>query len=104
MTRSNAFNSDARRDFVVSSADGTLTFRMRKTPAGLLVQRERRVSRQRVHLFQSAVFKDSKPFERWLDADNARFDFPIVYTSVRREGANLLDSYGRLLVVDEDPR
>lgn len=61
------------------------------------MQRERHRSDRGAKLLQSALFAEADPFARWLDADGVRFEYPVVYSAVKREGSAMLDSYGRLL-------
>ena len=72
-----------------------LLYRLRSTKAGLWVQRERRQLDSRARLVQSAVFEDATAFTRWCDADTARFDYPVVFTSLQREGQFLLREHER---------
>jgi hypothetical protein len=41
---------------------------------------------------QSALFKSAESFVHWCDADHVRFDYPLVYVSLKRDGCNVLQS------------
>lgn len=73
----------------VASDDGVLEYHLSGCTAGLFVERiEQRAAKARVS--QSAIFKDTTAFERWCDADVARFDYPLVYVNLRRNGDRVL--------------
>lgn len=86
------------------SHDGAVCFRLRATPAGLWVQRDRRHAETRARLVQSVVFADRAGFVRWCEADSIRFDYPVVFQEVRRAGSALLDSHGRTPARDHSGR
>lgn len=91
---------DQTNAVIVQSDDGAVRFRLQSTPHGLLVQRERRRQDQGAHLVQSVVFSDAAGFSRWAEADSVRFDYPIVFSTVRREAGALLETHGHA----KDPR
>ena len=82
--------SDATGGIVVASDDGALSYRLRRTRLGLFVQRERRHPKAGALLVHTAVFKDPASFLRWCDADVVRFEYPLVFSTIRREGGTLL--------------
>jgi len=86
-------SADGAPAFVVRSDDGDVCFRLCPTRHGLWVQRERRRSESRARLVQSTVFGDAAGFMRWCDADSVRFDYPIVFSILRREGNAILDAH-----------
>ena len=85
----------ADRPVVVQSDDGSVRVWLRMTRFGLWVRRERRRADEHARLVQSVVFPNSHGFERWCDSDSIRFDYPIVSTTVKREGGALLDEHER---------
>jgi hypothetical protein len=38
----------------------------------------------------STLFRDESSFTRWCEADSTRFDYPLVYVNLKREGEALL--------------
>ncbi len=78
-----------RGGVVVRSDDGVIEFRLEACDAGLYVERaEERDHRGRV--VQSTIFSDAATFRRWCDADMIRFEYPVVYMSLKRNGDNVL--------------
>lgn len=71
---------DAR---TVRSSDGALVVIMQRTPHGMFVERViQRPGMSRV--VQDVVFGTADQFRRWCDADQARFDYPLLYASLAR--------------------
>ncbi|CAG1017430.1 hypothetical protein BURC_02080 [Burkholderiaceae bacterium] len=69
----------------LNSDDGAIEYRLTPTSSGLLVERvQRRMGSRRIVL--STLFADGDSFERWCDADSIRFECPLVYTSLKRDG------------------
>ena len=97
MKKSTTTSSDgaAEEPVVVQSDDGFVRVWLRITRFGLWVRRERRRADEHARLVQSVVFPDSHGFERWCDSDSVRFDYPIVSSTVKREGGALLDEHER---------
>ena len=95
MKNSTTASSDnvADRPVVVQSDDGFVRIWLRMTRFGLWVRRERRRADEHARLVQSVVFRDTQGFERWCDSDSIRFDYPIVSSTVKREGGALLDEH-----------
>ena len=85
----------ADQPVVVQSDDGSVRVWLRMTRFGLWVRRERRRAAERARLVQSVVFRDTQGFERWCDSDSIRFDYPIISSTVKREGGALLDEHER---------
>lgn len=83
----------ADRSVVVQSDDGAVKVWLRITRFGLWVRRERQRIEEHARLVQSVVFSDNQGFERWCDSDSIRFDYPIVSSTVKREGGALLDEH-----------
>jgi hypothetical protein len=67
----------------VHSDDGALVVTMQCTPDGMFVERTiQRPGMSRV--VQAVIFGTAEQFRRWCDADQARFDYPLVYASLAR--------------------
>lgn len=75
----------ASMDRRFSSGDGSLSFVVKPTPAGLYIERLQRRSLGS-RLTQSMVFDDVDWFIRWCEADPMRFDHPVLYQQLRRQG------------------
>jgi hypothetical protein len=87
-------SADADKDgIVLRSDDGRLFYWLRATHAGLWVQRDRLRQDSRARLVQSHVFRSGAAFARWCDADTVRFDYPVVFTRLQREGSALLSRH-----------
>jgi len=73
-----------RRDArTVRSDDGALVVSMQWTPEGMFVERTiQRPGMSRV--VQDVVFGTADQFRRWCDADQARFDYPLLYANLAR--------------------
>lgn len=87
---SSAACESARDGVVLRSDDGRLFYWLRATRAGLWVQRDRRRLDSRARLVQSHLFETPTAFARWCDADSVRFDYPVIFTRLHREGHALL--------------
>lgn len=69
----------------IRSEDGSVRFTLAPTPTGVFVERvQLRGSAARI--VQSALFTDDQSFLRWCDADSVKFDHPLVYVSLLRDG------------------
>lgn len=87
-------SADADKDgIVLRSEDGRLFYWLRATHAGLWVQRDRRRQDSRARLVQSHTFCTDAAFARWCDADTVRFDYPIIFVKLQREGRALLKGH-----------
>ncbi len=70
------------------STDGVLAFTVRWAACGLFVERVlQRPKAARV--VQATVFDTPPSFQRWCDADPARFEYPLLYSKLRRDAAEL---------------
>lgn len=72
-----------------------MTFMLRRTPRGVCVQRQRSRHDKRSKVMLTNVFVRAALFKRWIDSDSVRFDYPFVYSEVRRRGVALLDLHER---------
>jgi hypothetical protein len=69
----------------LASKDARVTFALRATALGLLIERtQRQVVGTR--LVQVIVFVDLPAFERWCHSEPIRFEEPMLYVQLRREG------------------
>jgi hypothetical protein len=75
----------------VRSDDGRVSFTLAPTPSGVFVQRLQ-LREGTACVIQSALFSDGRSFQRWCDADSVRFDYPLVYMSLKRNGDALFDT------------
>lgn len=73
----------------LASKDNSIAFSLRATGVGLLIER---TQRQPVgsRLVQTMVFADPTTFERWCASEPIRFDDPVLYDQLRREGHEAL--------------
>lgn len=77
----------------VSSPDGAVTFILKRTKAGVHVERRHEVkgpSQQRFASIQ-ALFTTEEEFERFCEADTVRFDYPLTHEQLRREFNGLIE-------------
>lgn len=82
-------SSRGRAERKVSSPDGRLSFLLRRTARGVHVDRQYQVDIRRTSY--AAVFPDRQQFERFLDLDELRFQYALVYTEVRRAFDELIE-------------
>jgi hypothetical protein len=73
------------------SAGTSVMFELRTTSTGLLVERtqSRAVG---ARLVQTLLFTDLREFERWCASEPTRFDDPIRFSQLRRDGHEALRS------------
>jgi hypothetical protein len=86
-----ATSADAPDGVVVRSDDGAIAYKLRRTGMGVVVVRERRQAAAKARLTQTAIFREANGFMRWCEADSIRFDYPLVFSAVRREGSALFE-------------
>ena len=77
------------RSCTVSSDDGSVRFTLAQTPSGLFVERVKLRS-GKARIVQSTLFLDDKSFQRWCEADPVKFEYPLLYMCLRRDGDALL--------------
>ncbi len=73
----------------LASKDATIVFTLRATAVGLLIERTQRHA-VGARLVQAMVFADQPAFDRWCDAEPMRFEDPMLYDRLRREGHEAL--------------
>lgn len=71
------------------SDDGVLEYRLTSCNTGLFVERVEQRERQ-ARVVQSTIFTDATAFARWCDADAVRFDYPMLYISLKRNADRVL--------------
>jgi len=76
---------------VLASNDASIEFSLRSTAAGLVLERTQQ-HRAGACLVQTMVFQDEGRFERWCASEPVRFDEPVLYDQLRREGH---EAFGR---------
>lgn len=70
------------------STDGVLAVTMRWTACGLFVERVlQRPKAARV--VQATMFDTPGSFQRWCDADAARFEYPLLHSKLTRGASDL---------------
>lgn len=78
------------RGRVLASADGSLAFVVQAARSGLLIERMHCPS-DGPRTAQAMVFYSVAEFDRWCSVDPARFDDPILFARLCREGHEALD-------------
>lgn len=73
----------------LKSQDGTIGFVLRASLNGLLVERTQRQTFG-TRLVQCMVFGNQATFDRWCDSEPMRFEDPVLYNQLRREGHDAL--------------
>jgi hypothetical protein len=71
------------------SKNASVTFTLRATAFGLLVERTQRPV-VGTRLVQVMIFVDLPAFDRWCHSEPMRFDDPVLYVQLRREGYGAL--------------
>lgn len=84
---------DSQGALIVSSDDGAVSYRLIRTRFGLCVERARQHQHGNARLVHTANFGDTDRFLKWCDSDSVRFDYPIVSSTIRREGGTLLERH-----------
>lgn len=70
------------------SEDGAIEFTLGRTQHGVIVERiSMRGDAARVA--QTVLFTDGDSFERWCDTDVTRFEHPMLYVHLKRDGGAL---------------
>lgn len=78
-------SADGEAAIRLRTEDGAVTFVLRPATCGLVVERTQRRPLGACFM-QSLLFTDRVGFDRWCEADTIRFDEPVVYDRLRREG------------------
>lgn len=81
-----------RRDVrTVRSDDGLVAVRMQRTQSGVSVERVTQRSNT-ARAVQVIAFANPISFHRWCEADVARFDYPLLYSTLKRDADELFAS------------
>ena len=75
---------------LLRTEDGAIAFVLRSAASGLTVERTQRRPLGAC-LVQTLLFTGREAFARWCEADTVRFDEPVLYDRLRREGDVLID-------------
>jgi hypothetical protein len=75
----------AAGDTVLTTCDGSVTFLMRATNYGLLMERTQRQD-VCMRLVQTMVFGDVKSFDQWCAVEPLRFEDGLLFSKLVREG------------------
>ena len=75
----------AAGDTLLTNGDGTVTFLLRATSYGLLMERTQRQG-SGMRLVQTMVFDDVKSFDLWCAVEPLRFDDGLLFSKLGREG------------------
>lgn len=67
-----------------------LTFKLRQTAEGLLVERSQRQTSTDC-IVQTLLFSEARDFDRWCAAEPSRFETPLLYEQLCRRGHDFLD-------------
>ena len=76
----------------LDSADGAVTFDLRRRPSGVVMTRTRRQTRhqcvvQQIHLSEEASLI------RWCEGDQLRFVYPLLFANLKRSGSALFQEF-----------
>ena len=84
--RPSAQSSDS--EVVLTTDDGTLSFRLKRLDGHVLMERTRRRGRA-IAVVQANRFPDEASFTRWCDGDRLRFAYPLLFATLKRIGRAL---------------
>ncbi|MCW5658812.1 MAG: hypothetical protein KIT60_14005 [Burkholderiaceae bacterium] len=70
------------------SEDGAIEFTLGRTPNGVVVERIS-MRGEAARVVQTVLFTDGDSFERWCDTDVTRFEHPMLYVNLKRDGGAL---------------
>jgi hypothetical protein len=74
----------------IATADGSLTFELHVRRGGVLVRRSE-LRRDRSRFDQSMLFASLQGFMDWCACERVRFDHPVIFVSLARNGRALFD-------------
>ena len=72
----------------LDSADGAVTFDLRRRPSGVVMTRTRRQARHRC-VVQQMHLSEEASLVRWCERDQLRFVYPLLFANLRRSGCAL---------------
>lgn len=67
----------------------SVTYKLVPTATGLYVERLQ-VRAHRWRIVHAMLFDDEASFVRWSERENVKFEHPLVYTQLQRDGCALL--------------
>ncbi|HEU4459990.1 MAG TPA: hypothetical protein VFR90_12780 [Methylibium sp.] len=73
----------------IASDDGALAYVLQAIPSGLYVEQTLRRPLQ-AHLVHHMLFRSAENFAHWCEHEPVRFDHPIVFSRLRKQGDELL--------------
>lgn len=74
---------------ILVSKDASVAFTLQATAVGLLIERAQG-QHLGARLVQTMVFAEAGSFERWCASEPIRFEDPVLYDQLRREGHEAL--------------
>ena len=84
--------ADRHGAHVVCSPDGVLVVTMQRVRCGVFV--ERAVQRHAAaRVVQAIVFSSANSLHRWCDADDDRFDYPLMFSRLHHDADELFDCH-----------
>ena len=81
-------SADDARMLSAQGRRGEVRFFLQRVAGGLYVEREE-IPRRGLRTMQSLRFVNAAQFNRWCDADPVRFEHPLLYVSLKRDGDDL---------------
>lgn len=84
-TSARSSNRVAAGDTLLANHDGSVTFLLRTTSYGLLMERTQRQA-SGMRLVQTMVFHDVKSFDLWCAVEPLRFDDGLLFSKLGRAG------------------
>ena len=81
-------SADDARLLSAQGRRGEVRFFLQRVAGGLYVEREE-IPRRGLRTMQSLRFVNAAKFNRWCDADPVRFEHPLLYVSLKRDGDDL---------------
>ena len=73
------------RGFDLRSEDGVVAMHVAATDTGVFVERTLAHSTQAL-IVMAMLFQDAERFAAWCDADVVRFDYPVLFPTLKRDG------------------
>lgn len=73
------------------SDDGALQFTLAPVAHGVFVERVA-MRGDAARVVQTVLFTDGGSFDRWCDTDTTRFDYPVLYVRLKRDGGTFFGS------------
>lgn len=81
--------ANQQNDRILATQDASVTFTLRATTLGLLIERAQG-QHLGARLVQTMVFAEAGSFDRWCASEPIRFEDPVLYDQLRREGHEAL--------------